>query len=312
MDCFYSDTFELPLPPGHRFPMQKYRLLREQIARSKNIQCKLRIPPAATIEQLLRVHTDDYLDRVINGKLSALEQRRIGFPWSEKMVQRSRRSTGATIAAAQSALQDSIGLNLAGGTHHAFADNGQGFCVFNDVCVAIRSLQAEQLIQTALVVDCDVHQGNGTGSITAGDESVFSMSIHCEKNYPFQKTNSDLDIALPPGTSDATYLWELDTNLARIHDRFVPDIVFYLAGADPFAGDRLGLMNLSKPGLRKRDDRVISNCQVRGIPLVICMAGGYAAEVDDIVDIHFATVVSAYEHLYSRRRLADKTTCQDS
>ncbi|MCH2182200.1 MAG: histone deacetylase [Mariniblastus sp.] len=275
--------------------MQKYRRLREEIERSEHVLGKLLIPPAATNKQLLRVHTQDYVERVIQGDLSDLEQRRIGFPWSEKMVERSRRSVGATIAAARSAYRDSIGLNLAGGTHHAFADNGQGYCVFNDVCVAIRSLQANQLVQTALVVDCDVHQGNGTSSIAADDPTIFTLSIHCEKNYPFKKTNGDLDIALPAGTSDAAYLHELETQLAELLDQWNPDMVFYLAGADPYEGDRLGLLELSKEGLRRRDAWVISNCRKREIPIAICMAGGYADEVEDIVDIHFATVETAYQ-----------------
>ncbi len=302
MDCFYSDTFELPLPDGHRFPMQKYRRLREKISESETVQGKLLIPPAATDQQLLRVHTQDYVNRVIRGELTDLEQRRIGFPWSEKMVERSRRSVGATLAAARSACRDAIGLNLAGGTHHAFSDNGQGYCVFNDVCVAIRDLQTCQLAQTALVVDCDVHQGNGTSSIAAGDPTIFTLSIHCEKNYPFKKTDGDMDIALPEGTSDAAYLRELETHLPELLDQWNPDIVFYLAGADPFAGDRLGLLNLSKSGLRQRDTCVISKCQERGIPITICMAGGYADDVEEIADIHFATVEVAYQQWQSSRR----------
>ena len=296
MDCFYSDTFELPLPPGHRFPMLKYRLLRERIASSPEIVCDLRLPPAASDSQLLHVHTRDYVEKITRGKLSPLEERRIGFPWSRQMVERSRRSTGATIAAGRSALRDSIACNLAGGTHHAFADNGQGYCVFNDVCVAIKSLQEERLIQSAAVIDCDVHQGNGTASITAQDDSIFAMSIHCEKNYPFQKTNGDLDIALPAGTADDAYLASLTNFLPNLLQEVDPDIVFYLAGADPFQGDRLGLLSLSKQGLKRRDQHVISNCLSRKIPLAICMAGGYAPNVEDIVDIHFSTVADAYHH----------------
>ncbi len=280
--------------------MRKYRLLRERIARSKTLSCKLKIPPAATNEQLLRVHSFDYLERVTAGNLTAIEERRIGFPWSEEMVARSRRSTGATIAAAQSAIQESYGINLAGGTHHAFSDNGQGYCVFNDVCVAIRALQANQLIRKALIVDCDVHQGNGTASITTDDASVFTLSIHCEKNYPFQKTNGDMDIALPAGTTDTAYLQALGTALNSIYKTFTPDIVFYLAGADPFVHDRLGLMMLSKEGLRQRDEQVMVSCRKRNIPLTVCMAGGYAPHIDDIVDIHFATVRTAYEHWLTR------------
>ena len=208
MKLFYSDTFELPLPDTHRFPMAKYRLLRERIASSK-LDVELLIPPAATDDQLLLVHSRDYLDKVKSGRLSALEQRRIGFPWSEKMVERSRRSTGATIAAGFAAAEHGMAFNLAGGTHHAFADSGQGYCVFNDTCVAARVLQAAGVISTALIVDCDVHQGNGTSAITRNDPSLYSFSMHCSKNFPFQKTDGDLDVGLPPGTADSTYMLSL-------------------------------------------------------------------------------------------------------
>lgn len=260
------------------------------------MDCELKLPPAASDVQLLSVHSRDYVEKIIHGKLSPLEERRIGFPWSPEMVERSRRSTGATIAAGRSALRDSVACNLAGGTHHAFSDNGQGYCVFNDVCVAIKSLQGEGLIQSAIVIDCDVHQGNGTASIAAHDESIFAMSIHCEKNYPFQKTNGDLDVALPPGTNDDAYLAALATHASPLFNKINPDIVFYLAGADPFQGDRLGLLSLTKQGLKQRDEFVISSCRSRQIPLAICMAGGYAPDVEDIVDIHFSTVANAYQH----------------
>ena len=204
MELFYSDTFELPLPEGHRFPMAKYTVLRNRIEQTlvPDGQCELVLPPAATDEQLLRVHSQRYLDAIKSGNLTAVEQRRIGFPWSLKMVERSRRSTGASIAAGRSAAMHGVAVNLAGGTHHSFADSGQGFCVFNDVCVAARALQAEGIAKRVLVVDLDVHQGNGTAGITRGDSSIYSFSMHCSKNYPFKKTEGDLDIALPPATQD--------------------------------------------------------------------------------------------------------------
>ena len=294
MKLFYSDVFELPLPGGHRFPMSKYTLLRERIAETLvDRGAQLLLPPAATDQQILLVHTREYLDRVQYGGLSQLEQRRIGFPWSLKMVERSRRSTGATIAAARAALSDGIAFNLAGGTHHAFADRGQGFCVFNDVCVAARVLQSAGEIERAMVVDCDVHQGNGTAAITEGDDSIFTFSMQCGSNFPFRKTDGDLDINLPAGSGDQEYLAAMSDGLESSFDRFKPDIVFYLAGADPYAGDRLGQLDVSKPGLKARDEMLLSRCTEAGYPVAVSMAGGYANDVSDIVDIHFATVETA-------------------
>jgi acetoin utilization deacetylase AcuC-like enzyme len=292
MKLFYSDTFELPLPSTHRFPMAKYGLLRQRIEAS-NLDVELLIPPAATDQQLLLVHNREYLEKVKQGSLTKIEQRRIGFPWSEKMVERSRRSTGATIAAAETAIDDSLAFNLAGGTHHAFADAGQGFCVFNDVCVAARMLQRSGRIKTALVVDCDVHQGNGTASITSGDPSIVTFSMHCCENFPFKKTESDFDIALPRDAGDEVYLSQLNASLQLISQHITPDVVFYLAGADPFVEDRLGLLSLTESGLSQRDRMVYDFYGDRGIPIATCMAGGYAREIEKIVDIHFQTVVEA-------------------
>lgn len=296
LKLFYSDTFELPLPDRHRFPMSKYRLLRERIlGDSIASQCELNLPSAATDQQLGRVHSQEYLDAVSTGNLTDVEVRRIGFPWSLAMVERSRRSTGATIDAGFAALEDGIAGNLAGGTHHAFAGNGQGFCVFNDVCVAARTMQGEGHVKNVLVVDCDVHQGNGTSSIASGDSSLFSFSMHCEKNYPFQKTAGDCDIPLPVGTTDEFYLEKLAQGLNESFDSFLPDFVFYLAGADPYSKDRLGLLDLSKDGLAARDRMVMDFCHEKGVPIGFAMAGGYAPEIDDIVDIHFQTVRIAVE-----------------
>jgi acetoin utilization deacetylase AcuC-like enzyme len=272
--------------------MAKYRLLRERIA-SSGMDVELLIPPAATDEQLLLVHSAEYLDKIKTGRLSALEQRRIGFPWSEKMVERSRRSTGATIAAGFAAAEHGMAFNLAGGTHHAFADSGQGYCVFNDTCVAARALQNCNAITTALIVDCDVHQGNGTAAITNQDPSLYAFSMHCSKNFPFQKTDGDLDAALPPGTGDAVYLRHLEGALEQIGSQFTPDIVFYLAGADPFEDDRLGQLGLTQQGLLERDKLVYDYFRNRSIPVATCMAGGYADDINKIVDLHFATVEAA-------------------
>ncbi len=294
MKLFYSDVFELPLPGGHRFPMSKYTLLRERIANELvDHGAELLLPPAATDQQILLAHTQVYLDRVKFGGLSHLEQRRIGFPWSLKMVERSRRSTGATIAAAKAALADGVAFNLAGGTHHAFADRGQGFCVFNDACVAARVLQQDGLIERAMVIDCDVHQGNGTAAIAADDDSIFTLSVQCESNFPFKKTDGNIDINLPPGTDDDPYLAATSEGIEMAFGAFNPDVIFYLAGADPFEGDRLGQLKVSKEGLRRRDARVFEYCKSQNVPVAVSMAGGYANNVTDIVDIHFSTVVTA-------------------
>ena len=304
LKLFYSDTFELPLPDRHRFPMSKYRLLRERILQdSIASQCELSLPAAATNEQLSRVHSQEYVEAICAGNLSNVEIRRIGFPWSLAMVERSRRSTGASIEAGFAALEDGVAGNLAGGTHHAFKENGQGFCVFNDVCVAARALQGEGRVKKVLVVDCDVHQGNGTSSIARGDASLFSFSMHCEKNYPFQKTGGDCDIPLPVGTTDTLYLEKLETELKNVFDLFLPDFVFYLAGADPYTKDRLGLLDLSKDGLATRDRIVMSLCHEKGVPIAFAMAGGYAPEISDIVDIHFQTVKIAVES-WARRQVS--------
>lgn len=249
------------------------------------------------------MHSQEYVEAICAGNLSNVEIRRIGFPWSLAMVERSRRSTGASIEAGFAALEDGLAGNLAGGTHHAFEENGQGFCVFNDVCVAARAMQGEGRVKKVLVVDCDVHQGNGTSSIARGDASLFSFSMHCEKNYPFQKTEGDCDIPLPVGTTDALYLEKLETELKIVFDLFLPDFVFYLAGADPYTKDRLGLLDLSKEGLATRDRIVMSLCHEKGVPIAFAMAGGYAPEISDIVDIHFQTVKIAVES-WARRQLS--------
>jgi len=217
------------------------------------------------------------------------------------MVERSRRSTGATIAAAFAAAEHGMAFNLAGGTHHAFADSGQGYCVFNDTCVAARVLQSAGVISTALIVDCDVHQGNGTSAITKEDPSLYSFSMHCSKNFPFQKTEGDLDVALPPGTNDATYLHHLSRSLEQIGAHFTPDLVFYLAGADPFEEDRLGLLAMTQQGLLERDKIVFNYFRDRDIPIATSMAGGYADDIDKIVDLHFATVETAAARFQSDR-----------
>jgi acetoin utilization deacetylase AcuC-like enzyme len=301
MQLFYTDVFELPLPDNHRFPMSKYRLLRERLAAHPYFSSDaFEIPPAATDAQLLLAHTAEYLDKIRSGQLTPTEMRRIGFPWSEKLVERSRRSTGATISAARAALIDNVSANLAGGTHHAFSNAAEGYCVFNDVCVALRVLQQERLAFRPLVIDCDVHQGNGTAEILSGDPTAFCLSIHCQGNFPFRKQTSSLDVALPVGVDDTSYLRELQSALDVSIRSFTPDFVFYVAGADPFEHDRLGKMKLTKAGLKQRDQVVFQFCRDQQLPVAISMAGGYAAEIEDIVEIHASTIITGYEMLAKR------------
>ena len=292
MKLFYCDQFVLPLPPGHRFPMEKYRLLRETLAASGIVPGHdFLVPAAATFTELARAHAPDYVQRVEEGALTAAEGRAIGFPWSREMVERSKRSSGATIAACRAALQDGVAANLAGGTHHAFYDRGEGYCVFNDAAIAARAMQAENHVGHVLIIDCDVHQGNGTTSIAAADHSLFTFSIHGARNYPFRReVPSDLDIDLPDGTQDAEYLTALRTGLEELFARSQPQLVIYLAGADPFEDDRLGRLKLSKQGLLQRDEMVFAACLQRGLPVAIAMAGGYARNIADTVEIHANTI----------------------
>ncbi|HJW82914.1 MAG TPA: histone deacetylase [Anaerolineae bacterium] len=288
MKVYCTDHFDLPLPDGHRFPIRKYALLRERVAEAG--LGELCVPHAATDEELLRAHDADYVRRVARGELTDKELRRIGLPWSPQMVERSRRSVGATIEACRAALEDGVGVSLAGGTHHAYRDHGEGYCVFNDVAVAARAMQAENRARRVVILDCDVHQGNGTAAILAGDPSVFTFSIHAAKNFPFHKEASDLDVALPDGADDAAYLDALDEGVRRTLARAQADMAIYLAGADPFAGDALGRLALSKDGLAQRDRLVFERCRAAGLPVAVTMSGGYARDIDDTVDIHFHTV----------------------
>ncbi len=305
MKIYTTDHFVLPLPVGHRFPMRKYAALRTRVAAVAG--ANLHEPVAATVAELTRVHDAGYVAAVLDGTLDPAAVRRIGFPWSPAMVERSRRSTGATIAACRSALEHGCGINLAGGTHHAHAAFGEGFCVFNDAAVAARTLQAEDAVGRVLIVDLDVHQGDGTAAIFANDASVFTMSVHGRNNFPFRKSCSDLDIELDDGTGDAAYLGTLAAALPHALERAQPDLVIYLAGADPFAGDRLGKLALTKAGLRRRDEFVLGSMRDQRIPVAITMAGGYADNIDDIVDIHLATVVAALS-LYAGTDAAPRAT----
>jgi acetoin utilization deacetylase AcuC-like enzyme len=298
--AFYTDRFVLPLPEGHRFPMEKYRRVRERcVAEGVLRPGDVAEPPPAAWEELELVHDADYVARVRGGTLAPLEQRRIGFPWSPEMVERSRRSVGATIAAARVALAEAAAgrwgaaVNLAGGTHHAYPGHGEGFCVFNDAAVAIRVLQAAGEIGRAVVLDCDVHQGNGTAAIFAADPTVFTFSIHGARNYPFRKERSSLDVELPDGAGDDVFLAALELHVPHLLTSFPADLAIYLAGADPFHQDRFGRLAMTKAGLAERDRLVLGACRDAGVPVAVTMAGGYARDTEDTVDVHVSTIAVA-------------------
>lgn len=302
MLAFHYDHLTLALPPGHRFPQSKYQMLRERVEREPGVM-RPRVAEAAGIEALALVHTPDYIDAVMHGTLSAAAQREIGFPWGPALPRRSLCSVGATIAAARAALEEGVAASLAGGTHHAYADKGSGFCVFNDVAVAARLMQAEWHRRhpgrpglRVLVVDLDVHQGNGTASIFQDDDSVFTFSVHGEKNFPFRKEASDLDVGLPDACGDAVYLDALETALAEVWRRLAdrpPGLAFYLAGADPHEGDRLGRLKLSADGLLRRDRMVLDALVERRIPVALSMAGGYGEDLAVTVEVQMRTLGAA-------------------
>lgn len=294
MNAYYSDHFVLPLPAGHRFPMQKYRMLRESVAAMPGVV--LHEAPHTSNGVLALAHDPRYIAAIAGGDITAAQQRAIGFPWSLAMVERSRRATGATIAACRAALADGIAVNLAGGTHHAHADHGEGFCVFNDGAVAARLMQAERRVRQVAIVDLDVHQGNGTAAILAQDDSVFTLSIHGAHNYPFAKAQSDLDVGLPDGTGDASYLDALASALATMFTRVTPQLIIFLAGADPHEGDRLGRLKLSMAGLAARDAMVFEHTRDRGIAVAVTMGGGYGKDIGDTVAVHAQTIGQAAFH----------------
>ncbi len=288
----------MPLAGGHRFPIAKYAAIRDGvIARALLPAARVEEPDRCDRAALGLVHTAAYLDAIFDGTLGPTEVRRLGFPWSPELRERSLRTAQGTVEAARDALEQGIGINLAGGTHHAFADRGEGFCVLNDAAVAIRVLQREGRIRRAAVIDLDVHQGNGTARIFAGDPDVLTFSMHGEKNYPYERETSTLDVELPDGCGDAEYLAGLDRHLAAVLDAASPDLVVYLAGADPYLHDRFGRLALGMAGLRARDRAVFRACRGRGLPVVITLAGGYAPDLEHIVAIHCATVeegIAAY------------------
>ncbi len=293
MLAFSSHRFVLQLPAGHRFPMQKYARLHARVASELSAEVRLVEPQPSTDGELALAHDPRYVARLSDGTLSRAEQQAIGFPWSEAMAERARRSVGATVMACRAACSDGVAVNLAGGTHHASASRGEGFCCFNDFAVASRLMQAERRARRVAIVDLDVHQGNGTASILATDDSVFTLSLHGARNYPFSKSTSDLDVALADGTGDDEYLAALDSALVALDQRFDPDLLLYLAGADVYEKDRLGRLALTKPGIAERDRRVFQWAARRRLPVAVAMGGGYCNDIDDIVDIHFETVRQA-------------------
>ncbi|MFQ5704042.1 MAG: histone deacetylase [Gemmatimonadales bacterium] len=298
MRILVTDQFTLTLPERHRFPIEKYSLLRHAIsAEGLTPPGEFFVPDPATDVELLMVHDADYVAKVLDGTLDESELRRIGFPWSPELVQRSRRSVGATIAACKFALEDGVAVSLAGGTHHGFPDRGEGFCVFNDTAVAVRAVQGKRMVERVLVVDCDVHQGNGTARIFSGDPAVFTFGLYGANNFPFKKEKPDMGIPLEDGTGDEVYLAILRESLAEAIEIARPDLAIYLAGADPYEHDSLGRLGLTKSGLAARDRAVLGLLGGVNVPVAITMAGGYAKDIQDTVDIHLETVRVALSSL---------------
>jgi acetoin utilization deacetylase AcuC-like enzyme len=288
VEVWAHDRWRIPLPAGHKFPIDKYRLLRERVQDSVTVLESEPVP----WEWLAAVHEAPLLERIRLGELSMREQRGLGLPWSQVLVERGRRSVGGTVAAARRALVHGIGMNLGGGTHHAGRDFARGYCLFNDVAVALEVLRGEGSAERALVVDCDVHQGDGTAHLLADDPAAFTLSLHGARNYPFSRVPSDLDVDIASGTSDRRYLRALVEALDFALDRARPDYAFYLAGADPWEGDRLGRLALSKAGLRTRDELVLDRLTEAGAAVCVVLAGGYAQDIRDTVDINAGTVAA--------------------
>ena len=293
MELWTHHRWTFPLPPGHRFPLAKYGLLAERVvADGLAGPHEVHEPEPVSWEQLAAVHDCGLLSRLREGCLTTREERGLGLPWSRALVERARRATGGTLAAARHALRTGVGMNLGGGTHHAGRDFARGFCVFNDVAVALAALRREGRAGRALVVDCDVHQGDGTAQLLAGEPRTFTLSLHGARNYPFRRIPSDLDVDIASGTGDDRYLRALREALDFALDRACPEFAFYLAGADPWEGDRLGRLALSKDGLRARDEHVLDALADAGADVCVVLAGGYADDVRDTVDIHAATAAA--------------------
>lgn len=289
----YSPHYTFDLGPGHPFPMSKYRRVHDALLADGTLAADRVLAAApATDEELAAAHSRDYVDRFLQGELSAQEQRRLGFPWSVELCRRSLFATGGTLLATQVALEDGMAANLAGGSHHAFTGHGEGYCAFNDLAVAVRCLRRHSGRRVA-IIDCDVHQGNGTAGILAEEPGVFTFSIHCETNYPARKVPGSRDLGLAAGTGDEEYVARLAAELDDIWDRFRPELVFFQSGVDPLAGDRLGRLRLTREGLRQRDRMVLGRCLETQVPAVVVLGGGYAAETDETVSAHADTIRTA-------------------
>lgn len=297
LSAWSSARYTIPLPDGHRFPIEKYALLRARVLADSLVDpARVHEPSRVAAEDLLAVHGEDYVERLTGGLLTNSELRRLGFPWSEHLVERSWRSAGGTCDAVEAALTDGVAINLAGGTHHAFPDHGEGFCVFNDVAIAVRRQLRRGRIQRAAIIDLDVHQGNGTHQIFAGDDRVHTFSMHGRRNYPYHKVPGDLDIELEDGCNDETYNELLASALPGVLSAARPDLVVYLAGADPHEHDRLGRLALTFEGLARRDHLVLRSCREVGIPVAITIAGGYGRDIRSTVQVHVNTVRAAREY----------------
>ena len=300
MQVFYTPRYYADIGQSHIFPIRKFELVRDRLLGEGTLQPdEIHEPSRAPLEDVLLVHTEDYVSRLVNGQLTTKEIRRLGLPWSESLVQRSFYAVGGTLAATRAALTDGYSSNLAGGTHHSFPDRGEGFCVLNDVAIAIRALRARNVLQRAAIVDCDVHQGNGTATIFAGDADTFTFSMHGANNYPLFKVHSTLDVELRDGITDNEYLEVFAQHLPRVFAS-EPEIVLYLAGADPYRDDKLGRLALSIDGLRERDAYVLRECYERELPIVTVMSGGYGKDINDTIEIHCNTIRMVKEVFESR------------
>ena len=287
---FYTDQYTLPLPDGHRFPIAKYRLLRELLAADGGF--RFEVAPLAEREVIELVHDREYVEAFLSGTLSPQAIRRIGFPWSEGLVKRTLASVGGTLAATREAMANGWGGNLAGGTHHAFRGEGSGYCVFNDIAVAIEWLRSTGQVKRAAVVDLDVHQGDGTAQIFQDEPDVLTLSLHCEVNFPFRKQQSKIDVSLPEGVGDGEYLEALQSVLPRVFE-FEPEIVFFQAGVDVLASDALGKLQLSPQGVKARDEMVVAAVKSAGLPLVITIGGGYSKPIELTAEAHATTYRTA-------------------
>jgi acetoin utilization deacetylase AcuC-like enzyme len=291
----YSDQYDLHLG-NHVFPSIKYRLIKEHLLRDQIVSAQDFVePPAASEDDIALVHTREYIRKLQAGKLSYLEILRLEIPYSPELVRAVWLCAGGSILAGRLALQDATAANVGGGFHHAYPGHGEGFCVLNDFAIGIRRLQKDKAIERAMTVDCDVHQGNGTAAIFAGDQSVFTLSIHQENNYPYPKPPSTLDINLRDGVEDAEYLQELEKGLDQALSEFQPDLIYYVAGADPYRDDQLGGLKLTFEGLERRDRLVFEKARTKNIPVAVALAGGYARRVEDTIQIHTNTIRIAKE-----------------